>query len=121
MLRGHDSNPAEDVKAEPLYATDVEPEPLEDHSFVVGSKCRFRYTDGRWYDGEIVGLDGSNSAKISFLTPTTENMLVCILGLYMSDFAELLVLFLIIFLLVLSSLYCFCIVVAVFDFLRKFD
>ncbi|KAL4033838.1 hypothetical protein IC575_006952 [Cucumis melo] len=75
VLRGHDSNPAEDVKAEPLYATDVEPEPLEDHSFVVGSKCRFRYTDGRWYDGEIVGLDGSNSAKISFLTPTTENML----------------------------------------------
>lgn len=75
VLRGHDSNAAEDVKVEPLDATDIKPEPLEDHSFFVGSKCRFRYTDGRWYDGEIVGLDGSNSAKISFLTPTTENML----------------------------------------------
>lgn len=101
MLRGHDSNAAEDVKVEPLDATDIKPEPLEDHSFFVGSKCRFRYTDGRWYDGEIVGLDGSNSAKISFLTPTTENMLVCTLGLYISDFAELLALFVIIF-----HLYC---------------
>ena len=92
MLCGRDSNAAEDVKVEPLHSTDVEPESPEDQSFVVGSKCRFRHTDGRWYDGEIVGLDGSNSAKISFLTPTTENMLVSNLGLYSSAFAKLLVL-----------------------------
>lgn len=61
----------EDVEPEPL-----EPEPLEKHSFSVGSKCRFRHTDGRWYNGQIVGLDNSNFAKISFLTPTSENMLV---------------------------------------------
>ncbi|XP_038886257.1 zinc finger CCCH domain-containing protein 22 [Benincasa hispida] len=77
VLRGRDSKAAEDVKVEPFDHTDVEPEPPEDQSFVVGSKCRFRHTDGRWYDGEIVGLDGSNSAKVSFLTPTTENMLIC--------------------------------------------
>ncbi|XP_023547191.1 zinc finger CCCH domain-containing protein 22-like [Cucurbita pepo subsp. pepo] len=77
VLCGRDSNAAEDVKVEPVHSTDVEPESPEDQSFVVGSKCRFRHTDGRWYDGEIVGLDGSNSAKISFLTPTTENMLIC--------------------------------------------
>lgn len=78
VLRGCDSNVAEDVKVESLDPTDVQPEPLEDRSFIVGSKCRFRHTDGRWYDGEIVGLNGSNSAKISFLTPTTDNMLVSI-------------------------------------------
>lgn len=88
VLRGCDSN-AEDVRVEPLDPTDVEPEPLEDQSFIVGSKCRFRHTDGRWYDGEIVGLDGSNSAKISFLTPTTENLLVSSPGLYISAFLEL--------------------------------
>ncbi|XP_023537372.1 zinc finger CCCH domain-containing protein 22-like [Cucurbita pepo subsp. pepo] len=77
VLRGCDSNVAEDVKVESLDPTDVQPEPLEDRSFIVGSKCRFRHTDGRWYDGEIVGLNGSNSAKISFLTPTTDNMLIC--------------------------------------------
>ncbi|GMP83817.1 hypothetical protein CsSME_00037602 [Camellia sinensis var. sinensis] len=66
---------ADDVKVEPLDPTQVEAEPLADLSYSVGSKCRFRHTDGRWYDGLIFGLEGSNSAKISFLTPTSENML----------------------------------------------
>ncbi|KAJ4837001.1 hypothetical protein Tsubulata_022214 [Turnera subulata] len=67
----------EDVKAEPLDPTEeVEPEPLEEQSFSVGSRCRFRYSNGRWYNGRIFGLDDSNTAKISFLTPTSENMLV---------------------------------------------
>ncbi|KAE8682544.1 Zinc finger CCCH domain-containing protein 18 [Hibiscus syriacus] len=59
----------EDVKAEPLDP--------EEKSYQVGSKCRFRYSDGRWYEGQVVALNGSGSAKISFLTPTSENMLIC--------------------------------------------
>ncbi|KAL0447580.1 UNVERIFIED_CONTAM: Zinc finger CCCH domain-containing protein 18 [Sesamum latifolium] len=68
---------SDDVKVEPLDPTDVEAEPLVDESYSVGSKCRFRHTDGRWYNGFIVGLEGSESAKISFLTPTSESMLMC--------------------------------------------
>ncbi|KAL0297378.1 UNVERIFIED_CONTAM: Zinc finger CCCH domain-containing protein 22 [Sesamum radiatum] len=66
---------SDDVKVEPLDPTDVEAEPLVDESYSVGSKCRFRHTDGRWYNGLIVGLEGSEFAKISFLTPTSESML----------------------------------------------
>ena len=66
----------EDAKVELFDPTQDEVEPLEDQSYSVGSKCRFRHTDGHWYNGLIFGLEGSNSAKISFLTPTSENMLV---------------------------------------------
>lgn len=75
MLHGCNSR-TEDVQAEPLDPADVEPEPLEDQRYSVGSKCRFRYNDGRWYDGRIIGLEETNSAKVSFLRPTYENMLV---------------------------------------------
>ncbi|KAK8513505.1 hypothetical protein V6N12_052689 [Hibiscus sabdariffa] len=68
----------EEVKEEPIDPDDIEAEPLEEersYHYRVGSKCRFRYSDGRWYDGQVVALNGSDSAKISFLTPTSENML----------------------------------------------
>ncbi|CDP18610.1 unnamed protein product [Coffea canephora] len=71
--KGH----VEEVKVESLDPNDVEVEPVVDQSYSVGSKCRFRHTDGRWYNGLILGLEGSNSAKISFLTPTSESMLMC--------------------------------------------
>ncbi|PON73187.1 Zinc finger, CCCH-type domain containing protein [Parasponia andersonii] len=66
-----------EAKVEPLDPTDVEPETLEDQNYNIGSKCRFRHTDGRWYNVRIVALDGSGSAKISFLHPTSESMLMC--------------------------------------------
>ncbi|XP_062097405.1 zinc finger CCCH domain-containing protein 18 [Humulus lupulus] len=74
------SCPTDNVaKVEPLDPTDVEPEPLEENQcYKIGSKCRFRYSDGRWYNGLIVDLDGSSSsAKVSFLNPTSESMLMC--------------------------------------------
>jgi len=67
---------AEDEKVEFLDPTDVEPELLEEKCHSVGSKCRFRHINGRWYNGQVVQLDNS-VAKVSFLTPTSENMLVC--------------------------------------------
>ncbi|KAL3633415.1 hypothetical protein CASFOL_022177 [Castilleja foliolosa] len=68
---------SDDVKVEPLNPTNAEAEPLVDQSFSIGSKCRFRYTNGRWYNGLIVGLEGSGTAKITFLNPTSDSMLMC--------------------------------------------
>ncbi|XP_054819435.1 zinc finger CCCH domain-containing protein 18-like [Prosopis cineraria] len=74
LSRSNLSTPTE--KVEPFEPTDVEPDPLEEQHYSVGSKCRFRHTDGRWYNGQVVQLN-SSSAKISFLTPTSENMVMC--------------------------------------------
>ncbi|KAJ9536980.1 hypothetical protein OSB04_029713 [Centaurea solstitialis] len=66
---------AEDVNRDLFDSKEAEVEPKKGYS--VGSKCRFRHSDGRWYDGLIVAMEGSNGAKVSFLTPTSENQLIC--------------------------------------------
>ncbi|XP_027774932.1 zinc finger CCCH domain-containing protein 22 isoform X3 [Solanum pennellii] len=75
-LHGFKEQPA-DVEVEPLDPTENEEEPLVDEEYAVGSKCRFRNNDGRWYNGLIVGLEGSHFAKVCFRTPTSENMVMC--------------------------------------------
>ncbi|KAJ0984918.1 hypothetical protein J5N97_003274 [Dioscorea zingiberensis] len=67
----------EDVKVEALDPTQIEPEPLESTGYSIGSKCRFRHKDGRWYNGSIISFEADGSARISFLTPTSESMLMC--------------------------------------------
>ncbi|MCL7037337.1 hypothetical protein MKW94_010823 [Papaver nudicaule] len=69
-----------DVQVEPLDSTnsnEVPPLEVESNIYSVGSTCRFRHTDGRWYNGRIVDMDGSGSARVTFLTPTSDNMLIC--------------------------------------------
>ncbi|KAH7688245.1 CCCH zinc finger domain-containing protein [Dioscorea alata] len=68
---------SEDVKVEALDSAQVEPEPLESECYSIGSKCRFRHKDGRWYNGNIISFEGDSSARISFLNPTSESMLMC--------------------------------------------
>lgn len=74
-LHGSKKQPA-DVAVEPLDPTEIEGEPLVDEEYAVGSKCRFRNNDGRWYNGLIVRLEDSHFAKVCFHTPTSENMVV---------------------------------------------
>lgn len=69
------SNEAKDVDQDSVDPKETELESLEE--FSVGSKCRFRHSDGRWYDGLIVAMEDSNRAKVSFLHPTSENQLIC--------------------------------------------
>lgn len=69
------SNETKDVDQDSVDPKETELESLEE--FSVGSKCRFRHSDGRWYDGLIVAMEDSNRANVSFLHPTSENQLIC--------------------------------------------
>ncbi|KAL0733895.1 hypothetical protein Bca4012_010105 [Brassica carinata] len=70
VLHGLNNNAA-GVNPDPANELEPEKKDLDE------SKCRFRHTDGRWYNGRIIGFEGSGSAKISFLTPTSESMMMC--------------------------------------------
>lgn len=73
-----------DVTPEIIDLSDTKPEPSDEgRQWCIGSKCRFQYNDHRWYDGEIVGLEGNDCAKIAFLVPTSENMMVSLIKLYL--------------------------------------
>lgn len=63
------------AESQPLMPDEREPEQQQEPAFSAGSKCRFRHTNGSWYNGKVFAVDTeSGVARVSFLSPTTENM-----------------------------------------------
>lgn len=95
----------EDVKIEPMDPAVVETEDLQAPEFTVGSKCRFRHRDGCWYNGQIIGFEDNRSAVVSFLNPTSENMMVSLVSLiYANNFIKSTCLSLSLFSLIIKAL-----------------
>eukprot|EP00249_Psilotum_nudum_P017515 c26365_g1_i1 orf=400-1947(-) len=75
-LSGSSSIGSELIKTKPNVTEDSTIQ-SQKSTFVVGSKCCFRFSNGRWYNGQVIEFEGNGLARVSHLIPTTESMQIC--------------------------------------------